>query len=487
MTNTDIILVGLGPTSAVLANLLAPLGWNIRIFEQNQDIYALPRAVFFDDEVMRILQQIGLSEEITACTIQVRGMDLINLDGLSLSTYEASKQETLNGWHPGYMFHQPTLESILRKRLANFSNVHFHLGQTVKRVYTTDIEAFAEVTLPGGSQTYNGKYLVGCCGSRSITRSSFSPMIKNYHEDQKWLVIDIELLKEFDLPTKTTQYCDPNRPSTYIPTPGLTRRFEIMLMPHDIADEIRAPDKISALLSKWLEPSQYRVVRTAVYEFHALVAKQWRNQNLFIAGDAAHQMPPFLGQGMCSGIKDAANLAWKLDFALRGFASDSILDTYAQERISFVEQVIESDLWLSSMIQTTDHEAARKRDLHFFSLTPAERKLEPPKIKLGGPYFKSPLSGELLPQPLIEPDLKYDDILGYNLILIGKISLNENMKRLIDSNILKVIETPDIKIQKWLEDNKVKAVLVRPDKYVQSSLNNSNDLMLALKELSISF
>lgn len=486
MTNTDIILVGLGPTSATLANLLAPLGWNIKIFDQNTKIYDLPRAVFFDDEVMRVFQKIGLSDEILRSTAKVQGMDLITQTGLTLASYEAPTEVSPLGWHAGYMFHQPTLETQLRQKLSQYSNIDIHLGHHVSKVSLDHGGVTITAEGPDGSEMHSAKFLIGCCGARSITRKVMNTDIHDYGADQLWIVIDIELTEEVDLPQKTIQYCDPNRPSTYIPTPGLTRRFELMLMAHENAEDVLKPKKISELLSKWLLPHQYQIIRSTVYEFHALVAEQWRNKNLFIAGDAAHQMPPFLGQGMCSGIKDAANLSWKLDFVLRGFATDSLLNTYESERKPYVEKVIESDLWLSNMIQTTNPETAMQRDQHLSSLPPSERKLNAPIIKLGGAVFDhADLCGLPVPQPITNANVKHDDLLGEHLTLIGEAFVPESIKKLVAMDLIKLIQEPSEQMQDWLNKNNTKAALIRPDRYVQAKINHPNDLEKALSELSI--
>ena len=470
MTSADILLIGYGPTSATLANLLAPLGWEIDIFDQGAEIYELPRAVFFDDEVMRTLQQIGVAHQALECSQPVQGMELLNQDNKSLAKYEAPNSLGPLGWHAGYMFHQPTLEKILRQKLTHYPNVKVHLGHRVTQVHSKDHRAWVGVTGPNGSQLYSGKFLVGCCGARSITREALNIPLQDFKGDQQWIVIDIELLNDPVLPNTTIQYCNPDRPSTYIPTPGKLRRFELMLMPGESANEISAPEKINELLSKWLDPQDYRIIRSAVYEFHALVAEKWRSGPIFLAGDAAHQMPPFLGQGMCSGIKDAANLYWKLDWVMRGYANEKLLDTYEQERKPFVTQVIESDLWLSRLIQTTDIEVAKQRDHFFFNAPPSERQLTPPIISLGGfPKTTNQINGLPFPQPITEKNILHDSMLGKHLTIVGDIELSNVAKKLIEIGLIKHIQEPHQTIAQWLKQHQTQAVLVRPDKYVLQS------------------
>jgi 3-(3-hydroxy-phenyl)propionate hydroxylase len=197
-------------------------------------------------------------------------------------------------------------------------------------------------------------------------------------------------------------------------------------------------------------------------------------------------MPPFLGQGMCSGIKDAANLSWKLDFVLRGFATDSLLNTYESERKPYVEKVIESDLWLSNMIQTTNPETAMQRDQHLSSLPPSERKLNAPIIKLGGAVFDhADLYGLPVPQPITNANVKHDDLLGEHLTLIGEAFVPESIKKLVAMDLIKLIQEPSEQMQDWLNKNNTKAVLIRPDRYVQAKINHPNDLEKALNDLSI--
>jgi 3-(3-hydroxy-phenyl)propionate hydroxylase len=482
---TDIILVGYGPTAAVLANLLAPLGWSIDIFDQNKEIYELPRAVFFDDEVMRVFQHIQLGQELLDCTVVVQGMEFLNHSGNVLASYDAPKTLGINGWHAGYMFHQPTLEKILRNKIESYPNVRVHLNHKVIGVFNRDHEAYIEVQGPQGSEEYSGKFVIGCCGAKSITRKAFDAELRDYDANQAWIVIDFELLSDLELPSKTIQYCNPSRPSTFIPLPGNLRRFEIMLMPGETPESISDPKKIAQLLSEWIQPEHYRVVRSAVYEFHALMVGRWRSGSIFLAGDAAHQMPPFLGQGMCSGIKDASNLYWKLDLFLRGISSGTLLDTYQSERKPYVNQVIESDLWLGNMIQTTDPETAKQRDMHFLSAPPTETQLQPPQIKLGGEIFQDNLAGLPFPQTISSNEVRYDSSLGHMLTLIGKMDLPDHALGLINLGIIKLIEEPPLEIQTWLDEQGVKAVLVRPDKYVQALIDSPGTLAQALEYLGL--
>jgi 3-(3-hydroxy-phenyl)propionate hydroxylase len=207
--------------------------------------------------------------------------------------------------------------------------------------------------------------LIGCDGARSLTRKTLGIELEDLQFDQPWLVVDTMLKREVDLPEAGQQVCDPARPTTFIPSRGNHRRWEFMLMPGDDPEEICKIDHVWELLRPWVGPDDTEVIRHVVYSFHGLIAERWRDRRVFLAGDAAHQMPPFLGQGMCSGIRDVVNLAWKLDLVMQGQADDSLLDTYQAERSPHVREITRRAMHLGSIIQTTDSAVAKQRDKMF--------------------------------------------------------------------------------------------------------------------------
>jgi len=208
----------------------------------------------------------------------------------------------------------------------------------------------------------HARYLIGADGARSIVRKQTGVRVEDLCFDQPWLVVDTLLRRDVQLPELVQQICDPARPTTFIPMSGLRRRWEFMLLPGEDATAMEKPERIAELLAPWVEPDDVEIVRAVVYAFHAVLAHPWRERRVFLAGDAAHQMPPFLGQGMCSGVRDAHNLVWKLALVLRGLASDELLDTYEIERSPHVRSIIETAVALGGLLQTTDPKVAAERD-----------------------------------------------------------------------------------------------------------------------------
>jgi 3-(3-hydroxy-phenyl)propionate hydroxylase len=487
MPDHDVILVGYGPTAALLANLLAPAGWRIAVHERSPTIHDLPRAVHFDDEVMRLLQQAGVADALLPHTAPVRGMELVNARGQRLARYQAPPEPTDQGWASGYMFHQPELEAVLRAAAARHPGLQVHLGTEVTAIDASGDSVRVQVRGPQGTRQARARYLVGCCGARSATRQVLGARMQTLGPDQSWIVVDLQIEGTPPLPDMTVQYCDPQRPATFVPMPGNRRRFELMLMPGDTAENVVRPEWLQAALAPWLQPGDYRIERAAVYTFHALVADRWRAGPLLLAGDAAHQMPPFLGQGLCSGARDAANLAWKLDLVLRGTATDALLDTYQAEREAHVRALIESDLWLGGMIQTTDPLVAARRDQAITS-DPAAATLVPPAPRLGeGLCDPAPPAGRPFCQPVLPNGRRHDVALGAGFTLVGEITPSSSAARLLERlspRGFTHLAQPPQEVQAWLREAGVRAVLVRPDRQVLAGFDDADGLDRALLPLA---
>lgn len=476
MHKSDVTLIGLGPTGSALANLLGSYGWHVEVFEKSLDIYPLPRAVHFDEEIMRVFQQIGITDQIAPFIRAVSGMDLVNADKQILGSYRASLETGKFGWHQGYMFHQPDLERILRENLAKFPNVKVHLGAEVQAI--EDQSEGVRIKVQTASETYwhESKWVIGCCGAKSITRNALACELTDYQEDQPWLVVDIELKRDPGLSNLTIQYCNPARPFTYVPTPGNLRRYEIMALPGETTEQLLADPFIEQFLSKWIEPADYTIRRKAVYRFHALISKRWLSGHILLAGDAAHQMPPFLGQGLCSGIRDAVNLSWKLDLVLKGVASRELLKTYQTEREAHVQKIMEIDLWLGKFIQTTNREEAKKRDESMLANPDAPLSL--PAIPLGEGLSANQNEFSRLPfmQPRLEDGQLYDTQVGDGFAILGTINPSEQAQKVLDLLDVKLIPKPHPEIAQWLHSIGANAVMLRPDKYVGDTIVSNADL-----------
>lgn len=320
----EVAVVGYGPVGATLANLLGQAGIETCVYERSTDPYPLPRACHLDAEIMRIFQNIGLGDEMAGLVEPGRGMLFTDDAGEPLFDYEDFTRDPMLGWEEDYVFIQPELDAALRAGTGRFDRVDVRLG--------TEVTDWRE--LPG-------RWVVACDGAASTSRQLAGIDFVDLGYDQRWLVVDVMLRRPVELPDIIHQVCDPQRPTTFVPSARNHRRWEFRLLDGETDEEVSAPGSVWRLLAPWLQPGDGELVRAAVYDFHATVAETWRQGRLLLAGDAAHQMPPFMGQGMCSGIRDAANLAWKLEAVLRGGAHESLLDSYEAERRPHVERCIE--------------------------------------------------------------------------------------------------------------------------------------------------
>jgi 3-(3-hydroxy-phenyl)propionate hydroxylase len=467
----DVAIIGLGPIGAVLANLLGQQSLSVLVLEKDNSVYPLPRAVHFDGEVMRVFETLGLKKEVEAISrTGTKGMHFLNADGETLLIRGGGTKLGPHGCATNYYFHQPDLEAVLRKGIKRYENVVVELN--------TEVLGFAQncdsVTIQTNSErmpTVHAKYVVGCDGARSIVRKFMGSAMLDLGLDQPWLVFDVLLNQELqNLPAYTVQHCNPNRPMTYCNVTGLRRRWEIMLMPGDDPQELLKPKTIWNLIAPWLKPDQAKIERATIYTFHSIIAQKWRNQRFIIAGDAAHQMPPFLGQGMCAGIRDVANLAWKLATVLGGIHSDSLLDTYEQERAPHVTDFVALAVKIGEIIQVTDQALAAKRDADFLTGAPEVFHFPTPRFKAGLTLNNSELAGQIFPQPTLDNDSPLDKKIGYNFALMAMPELLQEVKHecknMWELLQIRTIPARDRSILNWLTEHGVSAVLLRPDRYI---------------------
>lgn len=462
----DVAIIGCGPVGALLANLLGQEGLTVDIYDRERDVHPLPRAVHFDGEVMRIFQAVGLAGQVkTIARPASGGTHFVNADGRTLLRRHSAEGPGPNGWPDSWFFHQPLLEGILRGGLARFPNVRVHLGHEV-----------------GSVDELDQRYVVGCDGARSLVRHAIGSRRIDLGLNQPWLVVDLlcdpQSPRVQALPTYTVQLCDPARPMTAVnvgPAAGAwRRRWEIMLMPGDDHDRLTEPEIFWPMMRRWLEPQDARLERAAVYTFHSVVQEGWRKGRLLLAGDACHQTPPFLGQGMCAGMRDAANLAWKLAGVVRGQAPDSLLDTYEIERLPHARGFIEFAVELGGVLQETNREAAIARDRRFESA--GETYTYPqPQHGLGCRVDAPPPVGTIFPQPKLGDGRLMDEAIGQRFAVVGDAALLDGLT--VDAVVLPGVG------KEWLGEHGAKAAILRPDRYIFAVATNRAELEVALRAL----
>ena len=376
MTAHDVAIVGMGPTGATLANLCGLHGLRTIVYERSTAPYSQPRACHLDAEIARVFQQCGMEADLHEVLTVSAGMEYVDRGGQRLFTFEGFEREPLLGWEEDYVFLQPELEAALRRRLSAFRHVEIRQGQPAP----TLSEMLEQAT-----------YVVACDGGGSQLRDELGIGLRDLGYDEQWLVVDVMLRREPSppLPSIIQQVCDPARLATFVPSHGEHRRWEFHLQAGEQPDAWQ-------LLAPWGVTSEHgELVRAVPYRFHALVAERWRggpDDRVLLAGDAAHMMPPFMGQGMCSGIRDAANLAWKLAEVVGGQSSAELLATYETERAGHTETVIEMSVEAG---RTLARLAADPHDVPQPSQPDPHRWSRIPGLHLGSEF---PV-GHLLPQP----------------------------------------------------------------------------------------
>lgn len=330
-TRPSLVVVGGGPVGVAAAIACANRGFTVTVVEKATEIYDLPRAIVMDDEVQRALTLIGAGDGLAGVTSALPGAEFVDVAGTRIIGFDLPPGTVTGlGFPPVVRYYQPELESFLRSHAVNVG-VQFLLGEEVESVSQSELAV--EATLASGA-VLSADWLIAADGAPSPIRKALGIRFDSQGFDQEWMVVDVRLYdgREPELPPLVQQICDPARPSTFVPGHERFRRWEFQLQEGETRDEMVDPARVWQLLAPWLTATDASIVRAVVYRFHGTVASALRVGRVFIAGDAAHQMPPFLGQGLCSGIRDAVNLAWKLELASSGRGGERLLDTYDEER-----------------------------------------------------------------------------------------------------------------------------------------------------------
>ncbi len=360
----DILIVGFGPVGATMANLLARRGLHVGVVEAEREIYDKPRALTFDHEVMRVFQACGLAKRIAQFTTPHRGTHFLGIDGRVIKKFVPMPAPYPLSWPPTSTFVQPEIERLLREGVANSAEVDVLLGYRAV-AFTQDDRGVALTVrdiAQGQERILHAHTLLGCDGANSFVRKQLDIALEDLGFDEWWMVVDVRIQRAVELPAQSVQYCWPSRPSTFVPGPGNLRRWEIKLLPGERPEEFGRYENVVKQISRFADPSCVEIWRSAVYRFHALLAQRWRHGRVFLLGDACHQTPPFLGQGMCAGIRDAANLAWKLAMVIQDGAPDTLLDSYEQERQPHVRTLVATAKDFGLIIGELDPAAAQIRD-----------------------------------------------------------------------------------------------------------------------------
>jgi len=417
----DIAIVGYGPVGQTAAILLGRLGYRVGVFERWPSLYPRPRAVHYDDEVARIFQRLGIASQLTSITEPATTYEWQNAAGQTLLLLDRSEPGP-SGWPGATMFCQPQLEELLDRTAKGVESVEVHQGWELSEV----LDAGSHVRLrvrrgdgdgrqwrPSGEEKeVLAAYVIGCDGANSLVRERMGTPLEDLGFAFDWLIADTVPRDPSLLAGVNLQQCDPARPTTLVSGGPGRRRWEWMLLPGESAEQVEEPQFVWGLLARsGVGRDEVELERHTVYTFRARWAQRWREGRMLLAGDAAHLMPPFAGQGMCSGIRDALTLSWHLDLVLSGRAEESTLDAYTSERCGHLQHAIAMSVGLGEVICISDEDQASARDevLLGVAADPSTPPVEPPPPNLGPGVHEGSAgaagqeaAGSLFPQGLVQ-------------------------------------------------------------------------------------
>lgn len=426
--STDILLIGYGPVGACMAALLGRYGVNTLVIDRVSDILLLPRAIALDNEALRILQMAGLDEE----AFERIAIPEVRLHSPLLGQFARVNTAGSMDGHPRLVtFYQPDLERALRQQVSQWPTVHFHGGLELVDLQQ-DAGGVTASLKAAGEQLHQVRcnYLVGVDGARSRIRSLIGQEFQGQSYAEDWLIVDAgeRQGKAID---HIEFICDPRRPAPHMPAPGGRERWEFMLQPGEQPEQMERPEQLAALLERWIKPEELHIERQAVYRFHARCCDSFQKGRVFLAGDAAHITPPFVGQGLVAGLRDAANLCWKLAWVSQGRATPAILDSYDSERRPHARKMIAMAKQMGLLIMPrSPFKALLVHGLmRLVGLVPAlrayfeELKIKPANRFKQGLFVAGKQSGAQLAQGLVrqagKPVQLSDELLGDTLTLIG--------------------------------------------------------------------
>lgn len=491
--SAEVVVVGFGPVGAALAGLLGNRGISVLVLERDEDVFPLPRAAHVDHTGLRTWQELGVLDELLPDMQPNSGLDFVTADGGVLLSVPGD-QSSASGLPASMYFHQPGVDRAIRREVSALPSVEVLLGVDVRHVGVVDGRAVLDVVDSGGNGfQIQAPWAVGCDGAWSVVRESSQLALDDLQYEEPWLVVDVILPESSTgiLQDRAICRCDPNRPTYSIPMPADRHRFEFRLMNGESADEMLQTGRTLELLAPWLNGEAVRIERSAVYTFHGLVAPDWRNGPVLLAGDAAHQMPPFLGQGMCSGLRDASNLAWKLQHVLRRGAPTGLLDTYTDERRDHVREIVESAVAFGRIISVVDPAEAEVRDREILGdVAPATERMAfaLPTLAAGPLVLEG--GGELFIQPPGVRGQRLDDVAGPRFAVYGRSTQDIQGEAAwwtdeVGATVAALDDLGDFAapIDKWLTARDARVVVIRPDRYVMWAGNDLGAATRAVMDL----
>lgn len=517
---TDVLIVGYGPVGQMLTILLAQRGFTVKVIERHTTPYSMPRAVSYDGEASRIIAAVGLGDAIQSVVELSGEYTWKNAFGRTLLHVKVPDNGP-TGWPDSTSFYQPGLEAILSEHGMSLPGVTVLRGHEVVGLTDRGADVAVTVVSDSGQQTHTARWVIGCDGANSFVRGHIGATLIDLGFTYDWMVCDVVLNEPREFRPNNLQICDPSRPRTAVSAGPGHRRWEFMRVPDESMEEFNTQENVWRLLGLFdITPDNAVLDRYGVYTTQACYADRWRSGRIFIAGDAAHVMPPFLGQGMSSGFRDVINLSWKLDLVRRGIADPALLDTYEVERREHVQHAIEMSINSGKVICETDRAAAAGRDAMMLAAMRRRTRRQEGTRSLLEPIVDGVLcrsadgapagvAGHPMPQGRVAVDGfvdRFDQVVGTGFVLISREPLEQALDpdwaaflERIGTRIVRVIPRDSALDTKsaigvtavdldevyipYLTSNDAVAVLVRPDFYVFGTASDLAGVNALIKDL----
>lgn len=480
-----VVIIGAGPTGVTAATLLAQYGIDTLVLDRWPDVYPQPRAVHLDDEIYRVIDRLGIAKEFAAISRPALGLRLLDDDLQVLTEFRRDPEHSPNGFPQANMFDQPEFEKLLRDNLARYPRARLWGGTEV-----VDIQPGTptRITVTEGAKvhTLTADYVLGCDGANSLVRNRIGSTMRDLRFEQRWLVVDIATSADLQQWEGVHQVCSTRRAGTYMRI-GTTRyRWEFRLLTGESAADFSTLSALRPLLEPWIAgvaEHQLQLVRVTEYTFRAQLADRWRRGNVFLLGDAAHLTPPFIGQGMGAGLRDAVNLTWKLAGVLRGELDATVLDTYERERKPHTRSMIGLALKVGRAMTAGGRvgSLARRVVAPRLHLIPGLRDKvvdsRTPSLRLPGP---GKLAGQLSPNPTLDSRTRLDSRLGTGFAVLSLRALTDAESAHVAACGATMHIDSVGAVADWLHRGNAVAALVRPDRTVACS---GHDLAAVLDAL----